>query len=137
MGMSVPEGSHEGDGRAPLIEEAAAESEQPLTPEQEIEIRRLQLEQTRADQDALKSEREYNAIAYRDTNRVATLEAYMRAALAAILVVGTIAAVFVGILRGITGSDLAQYLAPITGLAGLAVGYFFGRGAAGSQSDGR
>ena len=121
------------DGLPGPVEQAVPQPafDQPLTPEQEIELRRLELAHMKEEREALREEREYNARAYRDTSRVATLEAYIRAILAGILVIGTIAAVFVGIVRGISGSDLSQYLAPITGLAGLAVGYFFGRGSVG------
>jgi hypothetical protein len=59
--------------------------------------------------------------------RVEAVEAYMRVGLASILVIGTLATVLVGILLHISPQNLAQYLAPVSGLAGIAVGYFFGK----------
>lgn len=51
----------------------------------------------------------------------------VRAGLAALLVLGAVGGVVWGIARGLPAEELAQYLAPISGLAGIAVGYFFGR----------
>ena len=59
--------------------------------------------------------------------RVEAVEAYMRVTLASLLVIGTLGAVFVGIVVRINPQNLAQYLAPVSGLAGIAVGYFFGK----------
>jgi|SRR5215467_180491 len=108
--------------------EESPTNEVNLTVDEEIRLREIQLKEKQ-------DERDYQARAYQDTNlgRLSLLEAYMRSGLAGILVLGTIAAVFVGIIRGIPGSDLSQYLAPVTGLAGLAVGYFFGRGSLGGD----
>jgi len=64
---------------------------------------------------------------YESHGRVARLDAYMRALLATLLVLGTLGIVFWGVVSGVDAERLAQYVAPIAGLAGLAVGYFFGR----------
>ncbi|MET9024086.1 hypothetical protein ABZW96_00530 [Nocardia sp. NPDC004168] len=55
------------------------------------------------------------------------LEARYRAGLAAALVAGTVAGVMFGIVKGLPAQELTQYLAPVSGLAGIVVGYFFGR----------
>jgi hypothetical protein len=47
--------------------------------------------------------------------------------------VGSLVIIVVGIIRQIPASDLAGYVAPISGLAGLAVGYYFGT--AGGEKD--
>jgi hypothetical protein len=59
--------------------------------------------------------------------RVKTIEVYFRTLITAILVLILAAAIFVGILKKIPAQDMAEYLAPISGLAGIAIGYFFGR----------
>jgi cytochrome bd-type quinol oxidase subunit 2 len=63
---------------------------------------------------------------YRTRSRVTWIEAWLRALLAGALVAGTIAIVVVGIAQGTDPQELSQYLAPMTGLTGLAVGYVFG-----------
>jgi hypothetical protein len=65
---------------------------------------------------------------------VTQLEAYMRAFLAAALVLGTLSIVAYGVIARRPADVLVQYLAPITGLAGLAVGYFFGQSAGGGPA---
>ncbi|WP_328408426.1 hypothetical protein [Nocardia sp. NBC_00403] len=55
------------------------------------------------------------------------LEARFRAGLAATLVAGTVGGVIFGIFKGLPAPELTQYLAPVSGLAGIVVGYFFGR----------
>ncbi|MFG3614867.1 hypothetical protein [Nocardia sp. NPDC047654] len=104
----------------------------------------------------LTAKREYQASAYSDTEAVdrarrdhelqaesrrtelikeeaeaknKILEARYRAGLAAALVAGTVAGVMFGIVKGLPAQELTQYLAPVSGLAGIVVGYFFGRDA--------
>lgn len=55
------------------------------------------------------------------------LESRYRAGLATALVAGTVAGVMFGIVKGVPAQELTQYLAPVSGLAGIVVGYFFGR----------
>jgi hypothetical protein len=44
------------------------------------------------------------------------------------LLVGILAVgIVLGIAKGIPAGNLTQYLTPISGLAGIAIGYFFGR----------
>ena len=57
----------------------------------------------------------------------ANREGNVRFALALLLVLGSVAGVFTGIVAGLPADQVAQFLAPISGLAGIAVGYFFGR----------
>jgi hypothetical protein len=54
-------------------------------------------------------------------------ETIVRFTLALLLVLGSVLGVFAGIVAGLGADEVAQFLAPITGLAGIAVGYFFGR----------
>jgi hypothetical protein len=61
-----------------------------------------------------------------DANRI-IVEARYRALLATILVVGVAAGVLYGLLARVPADQLSQYLAPISGLAGIVVGYLFGR----------
>jgi hypothetical protein len=58
---------------------------------------------------------------------MADRETRVRFALALLLVFGSVTGVFVGIVAGLPADQVAQFRAPITGLAGIAVGYFFGR----------
>jgi len=58
--------------------------------------------------------------------RRATSEARWRGGLAYLIVVALIAISFAGMWRRMPPGDLVQYLSPLTGLAGLAVGYYFG-----------
>jgi hypothetical protein len=67
--------------------------------------------------------------------RVRTIEAYFRTGIAGILVGVLAVALFVGILKGIPAIELAEYVSPISGLAGIAIGYFFGRAA--DKGDGK
>ena len=60
--------------------------------------------------------------------RVRWFDVRVRSALAFTLVFGTLTIVAVGLIRGTPTNELGGYLAPISGLAGLAVGYYFGRG---------
>jgi hypothetical protein len=89
----------------------------------QLEIAKLEYNQAVSRTEA---ERELTARVYRTRGRVTSIEAWLRAALAGALVAGTIAVVIVGIFKGTNPQELAQYLAPITGLTGLAVGYVFG-----------
>lgn len=66
---------------------------------------------------------------YRDLRGVAVREAQMRVFLAGALVLGTIAAVLLGVILQLDPQKLSLLLTPVSGLAGIAVGYFFGRGA--------
>lgn len=54
-------------------------------------------------------------------------ETLVRFALAMILVIGAVGGVLAGVLLSLDADQVTQYMAPITGLAGIAVGYFFGR----------
>ena len=86
-----------------------AEREQEMKVEataREVEARRLA-----ADRDA----------------KLRSFEAWVRFVLALFLILGTVLTLFYGLIRGLPASDLSQYLAPVSGLAGIAVGYFFGR----------
>jgi hypothetical protein len=95
--------------------------------DREVERRRqLQLLERAYKREVAESEFRFNV--FQAEARISILEAYMRAGLSALLVIGTLVAVFVAIATRIEGDVFAQYLAPISGLAGLAVGYFFGRG---------
>lgn len=102
--------------------------------EQEERLRQAELAAAERQQERLeqraRNEQELTDRVYRQRARVAWIEAWIRACLAVLLVAGTVAAVFLGIGMRMDPEQLAQYLAPITGLAGLAVGYIFGRGAA-------
>jgi len=66
------------------------------------------------------------AIADREA-KFRTVEATVRSVLAGILLIGSVGGVFYGVASGTPAQELTQYLAPITGLAGIAIGYFFGR----------
>jgi hypothetical protein len=59
--------------------------------------------------------------------RFRTVETTVRSVLAGILLIGSVGGVFYGVASGTPAQELTQYLAPITGLAGIAIGYFFGR----------
>ena len=67
-----------------------------------------------------------NTIADREA-RFRTVETTVRSVLAGILLIGSVGGVFYGVASGTPAQELTQYLAPITGLAGIAIGYFFGR----------
>ncbi len=54
-------------------------------------------------------------------------EARLRAILALVVVAGMLTGVLYGLFYKVAAQDLTQYLAPMTGLAGIVVGYFFGR----------
>jgi hypothetical protein len=54
-------------------------------------------------------------------------EAQVRFGLATLLVAGAVLGVVLAIALDLDAQAVAQYLAPISGLAGIAVGYFFGR----------
>jgi hypothetical protein len=79
--------------------------------------------QAAANRRELEAEAEAKANEY----KLATRETNVRFAIALILVLGAVVGVFAGIVVGHNAGEVAQYLAPITGLAGIAVGYFFGR----------
>lgn len=67
--------------------------------------------------------------------RVKSIEIYFRTILTLLLVIILATAIFVGIIKGVPAGNLTQYLTPISGLAGIAIGYFFGRGAEGRGGD--
>jgi hypothetical protein len=58
---------------------------------------------------------------------VALIEEVMRTVLAAILVIGLIGIIAFGVSNHTDPKDLSLLLSPLAGLAGLALGYFFGR----------
>lgn len=60
--------------------------------------------------------------------RVKSIETYFRTGLTMVLVAILAVAIIIGIIKGIPAGNLTQYLTPISGLAGIAIGYFFGRG---------
>jgi hypothetical protein len=66
--------------------------------------------------------------------RVRSIEIYFRTILTSILVLVLAVTIFVGLVKGVPAGDLTQYLTPISGLAGIAIGYFFGRGTEGKPA---
>jgi hypothetical protein len=50
----------------------------------------------------------------------------LRATVTLLLVVSVIAVVIYSIIAGLPAEEMASYLAPLSGLAGLALGYWFG-----------
>jgi hypothetical protein len=101
------------------------------------EVSRLTLEQYKLEAEIVKAkqatyereaELEYRAKRYAESRRIAHMEAQIRSVIAGILVLATFLIIAYGMMREIQPDALAQYLAPVTGLAGIAVGYFFGRG---------
>lgn len=96
-----------------FIQQAVQFQREQRAQEEEVAARQRQLDaQTSA------TENEY---------RLKTRETNVRFAIAMILILGAVVGVFAGIVSGMDASEVAQYIAPITGLAGIAVGYFFGR----------
>lgn len=67
--------------------------------------------------------------------RVKAIEVYFRTVLTLLLVIILATAIFVGIIKGVPAGNLTQYLTPISGLVGIAIGYLFGRGAEGRAAD--
>jgi NAD/NADP transhydrogenase beta subunit len=63
----------------------------------------------------------------RERVKIESREAWVRFSLATLLIVGAVLGVLLAIAIGLDAQSVAQYLAPISGLAGIAVGYFFGR----------
>lgn len=59
--------------------------------------------------------------------KIESREAWVRFSLALLLIFGAVSGVILAIAIGLDAQAVAQYLAPISGLAGIAVGYFFGR----------
>jgi hypothetical protein len=102
-----------------------------------VEVERIQADYARRraelELDELRTRQEYENQQFWDrTNaHLLRLELFVKVFLAGALVLGTIVAVFVGIIQRLPGDELAQYLSPVSGLAGIAVGYFFGRTASG------
>lgn len=86
--------------------------------EREAQTARLSSEQREAEIRERAAQRELG---------VTLFEQRVRSVLAGLLVLGAVGGVVWGIARGVPGDQLSQYLAPITGLAGIAIGYFFGR----------
>lgn len=95
--------------------------------ERQAEAKRREY-QANLQHEAEKSKAELQELAERRTARRESLEAYARVFLAAALVLGSIGGVLVGVLGEVPAEELTQILAPISGLAGIAIGYFFGRG---------
>jgi hypothetical protein len=115
---------------------ARTETQVRLEADAAREERAFEQEMQRRDMDAKWTERQHELALQADRRlyRLVFIESIMRAVLAAILVFGTVGAVFYGIWEGVDSDTLSQYLAPVTGLAGLAVGYFFARATAGGQT---
>lgn len=65
---------------------------------------------------------------------VARWDAWMRMVLAVILVLGLFIVVGVGVVNDRTADQLSPLVAPLAGLAGLAVGHFFSQRPAGNPS---
>ncbi len=61
---------------------------------------------------------------------VANRDAQFRTILAFILTVGLFAVVGAGVFSQTTASNLSPLVAPLAGLTGIAIGYYFGQGAA-------
>jgi membrane protein DedA with SNARE-associated domain len=59
--------------------------------------------------------------------RSAFLETMGRLLLAGILIVGTLAVTLIGVWNDMDSQEVAAFVAPISSLAGIAVGYFFGK----------
>jgi hypothetical protein len=129
MAEDTPSKESESEGQEPQQEDLP-----PMTAEQFLEYKKLRLEENKQERVRLKDQQDYEARAYRDTYRVERAEGYTRLGLALLLVIGTLGLILFGIGTGIEPERLSQYLSPISGLAGIAVGYFFGRGSMGPQS---
>jgi len=95
------------------------------------------LEDTLASEDRSKfrAREQKQAHKYRSRElRVRSIEIYFRTGITAVLVGILGVAIFIGIAKGISPQILTQYLTPVSGLAGIAIGYFFGRGTETKQS---
>ncbi|MBF6464267.1 hypothetical protein IU427_03610 [Nocardia beijingensis] len=156
MAESLPDLPVESDPPSPIYSEALdnrAEIQEIIDSSRLMGVEALSFDQMMA---YITAKREYQASAYADTEAVdrarrdhelqaesrrtelikeeaearnKILEARYRAGLAAALVAGTVAGVIFGIIKGLPAQELTQYLAPVSGLAGIVVGYFFGRDA--------
>lgn len=103
-----------------------------------VEERKLQLEREQREDQARAAERqaklakEESAVHLKATaqerleDRI-RFEARLRGMLAVLLVLGSMGGVLYGLFKQMDPESLTQYLAPVTGLAGIVVGYFFGR----------
>jgi hypothetical protein len=69
---------------------------------------------------------------YAEERRVA-VDGRFRGGLAYLIIIALIGITAMGAWRRMPPGDLAQYLSPLTGLAGLAVGYYFGMRDRGAQ----
>jgi hypothetical protein len=127
--VSVTPSLAEGFSKAFIAWTGSATAKRQLEAETEESKRR---HETQAARDEARSKLEVMRF-----QRVDSLEARVRAGLALLLVVGTGVAVILGVAMGVAPARLTQYLAPITGLAGIAVGYFFGRGVPTSEGSSR
>jgi hypothetical protein len=97
--------------------------------------RRLRLrEQTQVHKAHMRELREASRLRSRES-RVKTVEVYFRTGLTLLLVAVLAVAILVGIVEGVPAGNLTQYLTPISGLAGIAIGYFFGRGSESRQAN--
>jgi hypothetical protein len=107
-----------------VVQTRIAENE--ATERAQLEAETAQAASARNHEVALK-EREAWLTVYQDRYKLESRMTWARMLIAAALVLAVILAVFYGLIRGIQPGDYAQYIAPISALAGLAVGYFFGR----------
>jgi hypothetical protein len=133
------------DERAPVAESQSPEGDAVATQAPHLDERRLELEERRLELDRQRfeleerrfqleerrreSDREFEARAFREiaAQRLWAAEVWVRFGLAIGLTLATILLVVVGMLRGITPEQLGLYLASVSSLAAIAVGYFFGR----------
>jgi hypothetical protein len=107
-----------------VVQTRIAENE--ATERAQLEAETAQAASARNHEVALQ-EREAWLTVYQDRYKLESRMTWARMLIAAALVLAVILAVFYGLIRGIKPGDYAQYIAPISALAGLAVGYFFGR----------
>lgn len=104
-----------------------------LLGQKELAILRLQGELQSRDRDIdarlEKQRRELEAQGATETRteRLAYRETWVRFILALLLVAGTLGIVLTGVIGNQSPEEVAQYVAPIAGLSGIAIGYFFGR----------
>ena len=107
-----------------VVQTRIAENE--ATERAQLEAETAQAASVRSHAVALK-EREAWLTVYQDRYKLESRMTWARMLIAAALVAAVILAVFYGLIQGVQPGDYSQYIAPISALAGLAVGYFFGR----------
>jgi hypothetical protein len=120
---------------APLIGHATAKDRRELVNDEikalrdiRADYRQLRRESNEYYQQRYKVERDY---------RVLWIESILRIVIAGILVFGIVLAVVLALILGTSATDLSQYLAPITGITGIVIGFFFGRASEAGQPGAR